>query len=362
MLSNFLAMNNKNEQDIHLQRMIEFQPIKRKCPRKGVPEVARKPKNKNITYNLLLRGVRKPVCKKAFFSVHGVTKKRMERLVELLQNNKNPNDMRGKNVSGNKIPAEVIMFQLFQKKFPDDKVSYQFYLNHFKLKFNLRFGRPAKDICGHCEQLRCKIKNHTLTEKIRKQAAAELIVHKYRSKKFYDALSDAKKLAKANPKVAAISLDYMANTSLPSIPVQDVYYLRQLTANTFGIHDLSTEKMVCYPYAEYDGHKGPNEVCSFLYDYIRKHINKGTTKLLLLADNCGGQNKNHTLLRFVMALVDLGLFEEVTITFPIRCHSYMPCDRDFGIIKRKIKRMFLHFGRLQVVDKKFVENSGQIQN
>lgn len=39
-----------------------------------------------------------------------------------------------------------------------------------------------------------------------------------------------------------------------------------------------------------------------------------------------------------MALVELNWFDEVTINFPIRGHSYMPCDRDFGLIKRKMKR------------------------
>lgn len=96
--------------------------------------------------------------------------------------------------------------------------------------------------------------------------------------------------------------------------------------------------MVCYPYHEFDGRKGPNEVCSFLSDYIKKYIKKEVTTLILFADNCGGQNKNHTLLRFAMALVELKFFEDVKIYFPIRGHSYMPCDRDFGLIKRKIKK------------------------
>lgn len=279
--------------------------------------------------------------------------------------------MRGKNVSGNAISPEVLqkihdhiasfpthlshytgeptryldpnlnvmtMFDLFTKKFTDDKISYGFYWKYFKLKFSLRFGRPSKDCCGQCEALCNKIKNSSLRENDRKSAAAEWIVHKLKSQQFYKAMKDVKKLCLNDPKIAGLSLDYMANTSLPYIPVQELYYLRQLTANTFGIHDLRTEKMVCYSYNEFDGRKGPNEVCTFLFDYFKKYVDNGVTTLFLFADNCGGQNKNHTLLRFVMALVELNWFEEITINFPIRGHSYMPCDRDFGLIKRKMKK------------------------
>lgn len=369
-LADFLNMTAKNEQDVHLQRMIEFEAVKRKRPGILVPEKRRKPKSQLPQYKVLHGAVRKAVCKKAFLSVHGVTKKRVERIVELLKAGKNPVDMRGKNTSGNKISEEtreyihnhissfpthlshytgtptkyldpnlsiMTMFELFKKQYPDDKVSYGFYWNYFRLKFSLRFGRPAKDCCGQCEALCIKIKNSSLSENDRKLAVAEWVVHKLRSQQFYKAMQTAKETCLRNRKVAALSLDFMANVSLPCIPVQDLYYLRQLTANTFGIHDLRTEKMVCYAYSEFDGHKGPNEVCTFLFDYFKKYVEDGVTTLLLFADNCGGQNKNHTLLRFVMALVELNWFEEVTINFPIRGHSYMPCDRDFGLIKRKMK-------------------------
>lgn len=364
-------MTTKNEQDIHLQRMIEFEPVKRKRPGVGVPENRKKPKSEMYQYKVLHGGVRKTVCKQSFLSIHGVTKKRVERIIGLLKGGKNPVDMRGKNTSGNKISEEVrehvqnhissfpthlshytgtptkyldpdlsvmTMFELFKEQYPDDKLSYGFYWNYFKLKFSLRFGRPAKDCCGQCEALCAKIKNSSLSESVRKAAVAEWVVHKLRSQQFYKAMQNMKKICQTNPKVAALSLDFMANVSLPCIPVQELYYLRQLTANTFGIHDIRTEKMVCYPYSEFDGRKGPNEVCTFLYDYFKKYVDDGVEILFLFADNCGGQNKNHTLLRFVMALVELNWFDEVTINFPIRGHSYMPCDRDFGLIKRKMKR------------------------
>lgn len=265
---------------------------------------------------MLHGGVRKPVCKQTFLSVHGVTKKRVERIIKLLKAGKNPVDMRGKNTSGKKISEEIrehvhnhissfpthlshytgtptkyldpdlsvmTMFELFKEKYPDDKISYGFYWNYFKLKFSLRFGRPAKDCCGQCEALCAKIKNSSLSESDRKAAVAEWVVHKLRSQHFYKAMQNMKQICQKNPKVAALSLDFMVNVSLPCIPLQELYCLRQLTANTFGIHDIRTEKMVCYPYCEFDGHKGPIEVCTFLYDYFKKYLEDGVKTVFLFA-------------------------------------------------------------------------------
>lgn len=37
---------------------------------------------------------------------------------------------------------------------------------------------------------------------------------------------------------------------IPRIPVQEVYYFRLLSVNTFGIHNLNTNNSFCYVYYE----------------------------------------------------------------------------------------------------------------
>jgi len=61
-------------------------------------------------------------------------------------------------------------------------------------------------------------------------------------------------------------------------------------------------------------------------------------ELNIYADNCGGQNKNHALSRFSLALTNTGRFKKVKQFFPVVGHSYSPCDRDFAIIKRSLKK------------------------
>lgn len=42
--------------------------------------------------------------------------------------------------------------------------------------------------------------------------------------------------------------------------------------------------------------------------------------------------------RYLSALTDSHKFEKVQQFFPIRGHSFLPCGRDFGIIKRQLKK------------------------
>ena len=365
----FCNMDTKDQQDLHLQRLLETQPVSRRRGKIGM--VNTKPKSLTVKYFVLNGNHRIGVCKQAYLSIHGVTKKRCERLVLLLKNNKSPKDMRGKNVSGNAIKGTVIanirshiesypvkishytnkemryldsklsvktMYEMFKEKFPNDRISYKFFWSYFKENYDLRFGRPAKDTCSTCEELNAKIKSETLNDNAKRVAVAELLVHKRRSKKFYTTLDSVKKMCEQNDDTLGICIDYMANVSLPQIPVQDIYYYRQLTVCTFGIHNLKSKAMTCYVYHEGEAGKGANDVCSFLKHYFEQDAERKIKKLYIFGDNCCGQNKNNTMIRFVMSLIELKIFEKVEIFFPIRGHSFMPCDRDFGLIKRQLNR------------------------
>lgn len=57
-------------------------------------------------------------------------------------------------------------------------------------------------------------------------------------------------------------------------------------------------------------------------------------ELHLYSDSCAGQNKNHSVTRYLAAWADTGRFDKIVYRFPVRGHSYLPCDRDFGVIKR----------------------------
>lgn len=352
-----------------MQALIECKPISRRRPRSN-PESA-KPKSHTFKYSVSSSSGKVNVCKAAFVSIHGISVDRVRRLTYLLTLGKSPKDKRGKQTPANAKPGEVVrlieehirsfpvknahytgrdyhylsekldikkMHQLLLDKYPECSVKYSFYRQVFREKFNLSFGRPQVDTCCTCEELTNKIKSKSLNDVAKRVAVAEKIVHQRRAKKFFTKMNAIQDLCQKDSSVGAICIDYMQNLALPAIPVQDTFYLHQLTVNVFNVHNLKTGKSFFYIYHEGLGKKGPNEVCSFIMHYIQNEIPEDIEHLHIFSDGCGGQNKNHCVIRVCRALVDLGRFKTVNQYFPIRGHSYMPCDRDFAVVKRNIRK------------------------
>lgn len=281
-----------------------------------------------------------------------------------------PKDLRGLGTSGNIKPAAVVdavkthiasfpvkiaryssrdfhylnerlnvleMHNLFKQSNPNLDVKYSFYYKIFKENFALHFGRPQVDTCCTCEALEVKIKSKFLNDTAKQVHVAEKMVHVRRAKKFYKKLKDISTVCVNEDKVGAICIDFMQNLQLPNLPVQETFYLRQLTVNVFCIHNLKDNTSVFYLYHEGLAGKGPNEVCSFISDYINSCL-KDVEHLHVFSDGCFGQNKNHSLLRLMNAFVCTKKFQSVEQYFPIRGHSFLPCDRDFVTVKRKLRK------------------------
>jgi hypothetical protein len=367
-LNKFLNINSKDEQDLYLQNLIECHDVKRHRPRKEGSQL----KSKSFIYHSIVGNVRTRVCREAFFSLHAVTDKRVKRLRGLLVNGQIPVDKRGKAKSANAMSGDElakvhehintfpvkeshysgktvnyldcelnvkIMYSLFKDKHPSSTIKYEYYNKIFKENFNLRFGRPQVDVCCQCELLSVKIKNKSLNETARRVSVAELMVHKRRAKKFYSALKSSKKLTEENSEILAISFDFMQNLHLPRVPAQDLFYLRQLTVNVFGVHNMKDDSSVFFLYHEGIAHKGPDEVCSFIYTYLNHYVSSEVKEIHFFSDNCAAQNKNHCMIRMCQALVDCGKYRRIEQFFPIRGHSFLPSDRDFGVIKRKLRKL-----------------------
>lgn len=364
----FYSFDTKNEQDIYLQGCIEVTNVVRHRKRNENGE-----ERQNSFCHYVLKGITKvKVCQTAFLNLHGITNKRLKRLKNLLVNNIIPQDMRGKTLKSNAIPEidnilirEHIgsfpvkeshysgkayhylnsklnvkkMYEMFKEKHPKSLIRYSYYIKIFHEHFNLHFGRPQIDTCCQCEDLSLKIKSPSLSENSKRAAVAEMIVHKRRAKKFYTSLQNTTEETKERNDIEAIAFDFMQNLHLPEVPVQDLFYLTQLSVNVFCIHNLNTGKAYFYLYHEGIANKGPNEVCSFIMDYITNYVDPDVRELRLYSDNCPGQNKNHTMVRMCMALVDSSRFTKVQQFYPVRGHSFLPCDRDFGVIKRSLRKI-----------------------
>ena len=324
-------MNSKDEQDLHLQRCIESHHIQR---RRG--NTAKR--KASFKFFVLLEYNRLQVCRKAFLNLHGISQKRIFRICTLLINNTTPRDKRGYNVKSHAISGEIckkifdhihsfptkvthygtnviryldarlnvkIMYNLFKTKYPNFNIKYEYYLKYFNENFKLRFGRPQIDVCSKCEEFEVKIKNSHLSQSAKTTASNEFRVHKTRTKTFYKELKAARELCRSDDSVCGLVFDFMQNLQLPHIPVQEIFYMRQIWVYAFCVTNLKDNSSRVYLYSEGNAKKGANEVCSFIYDYIKNYcVPKTVQSLYLFSDGCPGQNKNHTFIRFCMGLIE----------------------------------------------------------
>jgi hypothetical protein len=97
---------------------------------------------------------------------------------------------------------------------------------------------------------------------------------------------------------------------------------------------LLSEKGSMFMYSENFALKGPNETISILNYYFSNKIKNTVKKLYIFSDNCFAQMKSRYLWLFYDILVKNSIYEEINLIYPIVGHSYLDCDRDFGLIEK----------------------------
>ena len=166
--------------------------------------------------------------------------------------------------------------------------------------------------------------------------ASEL--HQRRAQEFYTRKRGARLRSKTDEKFHAITLDFSKNLCVPNITTNDVYYKRQLSVFLFNIHQLGSSESSFYLYDETVAKKGSCDVVSMIHDFILSQVPNSTDTFHVFCDSCGGQNKNYTVFRYYYYLVHIAkIFDTVKVTFPIRGHSYLECDRNFALVNDKAK-------------------------
>jgi len=145
---------------------------------------------------------------------------------------------------------------------------------------------------------------------------------------------------KSEPKIVTITIDYSQNLDLPHLGDEqpgDCYYYSPINLYCFGIVDSTQEHLHAYIYTEGEGKKGSNNVSSLIMHYLTSNvvepgvINK---ELNVIMDNCGGQNKNKTVIRLGAYLQELGWFQDVNLIFLVKGHTKNVADRHFNLMKQ----------------------------
>lgn len=150
----------------------------------------------------------------------------------------------------------LTLYRLFKEKYPTEKLGRTTFFNNFYENYKLPFGRPQVNICCTCEELQSKRRSSHLNDAAKRSAQAELDVHERKAKKFYNKIKEDAS-DDENNHILSLCFDYMQNIQLPRIPVQETFYLRQLTVNVFCIHDNKSNKAQIFVDHQGQASKGP---------------------------------------------------------------------------------------------------------
>lgn len=232
------------------------------------------------------------------------------------------------------------MWRMYQAKQENEdlKVRECFFRNIFNTKYNIGFKTPKVDVCSKCMELTGKIKKAQNGEKV--QLMASLRVHKLKAQCFYTFLREH------DEQTFSISFDCQKNQVLSKVSDQIAYYSRQLYIYNFTIvigastNQFPKENVRIYTWSEDVHAKSSNEIASAVFDLISKTDLSGKKKVRMMADGCGSQNKNSTMIAMVgywLTNCAPANVKSVELIFPVPGHSFMPADRVFGHIEKVIK-------------------------
>lgn len=379
-LDHINSLATHNEQNSYLTSLITLNQIQQRRSRKDEEEA--KLHDASYCYSVTIKqeyGNYKEVqvCANFFRAVHGITPGKLQYLQTALKTTGvAPKDKRGgKNYK--QLKPEIVelvrghiasfqarqshysikdnrdkvylpedlnikkMHRLFQELNPGMTLSYQTYREIFRRDFNISFGYPRSDTCSQCDELAGKVKAAANDDTKLKALQLEKELHLRRANTFYVRKRKARLRAGNEKNFEAIAMDYQKNISLPNITTNDVYYKRQLSMFSFNIHVLSNADSYFYTYPEYMAKKGSDEVSSFLFHFIMNYLPAEVEHLHIFCDGAGGQNKNYTVIRFIHYVVSVvKRLKSIRITYPVRGHSYLECDKNMGLVNTK-KRMEL---------------------
>ena len=139
-------------------------------------------------------------------------------------------------------------------------------------------------------------------------------------------------------------MDMCQNILLPRFKGEQpgsIYYLSLANIYGLGIHDTSNN--ICYfnNYTEFERKKEMNNIVSWLLRWINamgcyyKSYGKNNkmTKIAIIVDNCGGQNKNNVMIYFINMINEGGLYVTANLYFYIKGNTKNGRDHAFDRLK-----------------------------
>nr|CAH7727756.1 unnamed protein product [Callosobruchus chinensis] len=216
-------------------------------------------------------------------------------------------------------------------------VKESYYRFIFNTEFNLRFHKPYSDTCSRCDTLQNLIKYST-NEDVVTNAKRDLELHQRKAKQATESKKADIAENKNSKNTAVICFDLQQALPTPLLTTSKVFYLRQLWTYNFCIFDLLTGKSHMFIWNETVASRGSHEIGSCLIKFVQS-LPPTVTKIVAYSDSCGGQNKNKNIVKLFSYIVQATHITEIHHKFLEPGHTYMECDRSFGLIEKKKRQI-----------------------
>jgi len=153
-----------------------------------------------------------------------------------------------------------------------------------------------------------------------------------------DYKTDQKRARKGE--ISHFSFDYSQNPVLPQKADQpgSFYFFSLRNIYLFGITDESCNHQMNYLIDESHCAKGSNEVISMVSHFLSSLPEEKRTHIVFNADNCVGQNKNNTMVKFFLWQCLMGYSQTIEVKFMIKGHTHFGPDSNFSYIKKRYRR------------------------
>ena len=201
-----------------------------------------------------------------------------------------------------------------------DIPSIQWFQRAFQTEYpNIKISNFKKDTCDTCN-----------IHKINGTSSAEHLRQVEMAKQLYE--HDA-------AKDYTLTSDMMAVVPLPKLDTNTVYYKRQLSVYTQGVHWTKHNQGYCYLWLEDEAHKGSTEVITVINKFITENpqVYEDSRTIILWTDTPSSQNRNYALLMyFIWCVNSVDGLDRIIHRYFVKGHSYMACDRDFGHVKKML--------------------------
>ena len=212
-------------------------------------------------------------------------------------------------------------------------------------------SKPRSDVCHICDLLRMKARKPKTEEETRTAGdalSAHLDLATAERNYYNKCIADSTFSIPLSPQSVPqhFTFDFAQQLELPyhTRQVGPIYFKVRYRVQLFGVCEESAHCQHNYLFHESqcigkDGKNshGPNAVLSMLHTHLCTHAI--SRKLVFHADNCVGQNKNRTVVGYMLWRCMCGLSEDIELNFMRVGHTRCAVDGYFGALKKKFRSM-----------------------